>query len=65
MNKKTKLNIHTSLFDMGLNLLEEADLTEAVTRYFERKHRGKVRLFYPEAIKNDWRRIDALEFVKV
>lgn len=41
-------------------MLEETDLIEAARRYFERKHRGKVRLFYPEAIKNDWRRIDAL-----
>ena len=41
-------------------MLKEADLIEAVERYFERRHRGKVRLFYPEAIKKDWRRIDAL-----
>lgn len=41
-------------------MLEETDLIEAVRRYFERKHRGKVRMFYPEAIKRDWKSIDAL-----
>lgn len=41
-------------------MLTEVDLIEAVQRHFERKHSGKTRLFYPEAIKRDWRRIDAL-----
>jgi len=41
-------------------LLEETNLIEAVRRHLERKHRGKIRVFYPEAIKHDWRRIDSL-----
>jgi len=41
-------------------MLTEKDIVEAISRYFNRLHRGKSRMFYNEATKLSRNRIDLL-----
>ena len=41
-------------------MLTEKDIVEAISRYFNRRHRGKTRMFYNEATKLSGNRIDLL-----
>ena len=41
-------------------MLSEKDVIEAISRYFNRKYRGKTRMFYGEATKLSKNRIDLL-----
>lgn len=43
-----------------MSVQSETDIVEAISRYFNRKHRGKARMFYGEATKLSGNRIDLL-----